>query len=867
MWKQIKALLKKKSGPGHDPAGMMNIFRKKYVNFKALLESNAELLKIIAGMEEKLTGQYVFGMSYIRSEMVRVVYHAFRMVKSFEDLSGRTYPDLHGTLNGIQAAVNQELELKNVPRLPDVVLPYTRITHDMVDYVGGKNANLGEVKSRCHLPIPRGFAITTTAFDELIEYNDIMDEIRKLKMEISGEDPQSLMRVSHDIQRLIIEAEIPKAVEEAILKAYEQEISPERSVPVALRSSAIGEDSELSYAGQYQSFLNVPAGDLIGKYKAVLASLFTPRAVSYRLHMGIPFEEAAMSVACLEMIRARAGGVVYTRHPFQLTENNIIINATWGLGSYVVDGTVSPDAFEVSKTSPPALLKKTIASKSVELTTNPDGYLMETPVSGDIRQTPCLTDEQALRLAEYALKLEAHFQGPQDIEWALDGDGNLIILQSRPLMIERCGDETCAPQRFEQYPVLVEGGEAASPGVGWGPACIVRSEEDLLSFPEGGVLVAANSSPEYVIVMPLARAIVTNLGSITGHMASLAREYKIPALLNTKNATQAIQPGEIVTVDAFGSRVYAGKVEELLDVQWHRGAFMKKTPVYQVLERLAQHVVPLHLKNPRSRRFTAGNCRTIHDIVRFTHEKSYGEIFHISDFTSDHGHISVKLSAPLPIDLYVIDLGGGLAAPEKARKITVDHVVSTPFRALLEGMLHKDLKPLEPRPIDVRGFLSVVSQQMLAPPNPVVERFGDRSYAIISDKYVNFSSRVGYHYSILDTFCGQTAMKNYIHFQFKGGAADNVRRNRRARLIRNILEARDFLVEVQGDRVTARFNKQAMELVLEKLDVLGRLLIFTRQMDMLMNTERSVDDLSARFLDGCYDLEKPRACRAEPEKG
>jgi pyruvate,water dikinase len=155
----------------------------------------------------------------------------------------------------------------------------------------------------------------------------------------------------------------------------------------------------------------------------------------------------------------------------------------------------------------------------------------------------------------------------------------------------------------------------------------------------------------------------------------------------------------------------------------------------------------------------------------------------------------------------------------------------------------------------VKGFLSVMSQQMLAPPNPMVERFGDRSYAIISDKYLNFSSRVGYHYSILDSYCGLTAMKNYINFQFKGGAADDVRRNRRARLIKNILEASGFLVEVQGDRVNARFAKQEQDVIAVKLDVLGRLLIYTRQMDMLLNCETSVNMLSENFLAGRYDLD------------
>ncbi len=241
--------------------------------------------------------------------------------------------------------------------------------------------------------------------------------------------------------------------------------------------------------------------------------------------------------------------------------------------------------------------------------------------------------------------------------------------------------------------------------------------------------------------------------------------------------------------------------------------------------------------------------------MRLTHEWSYNEIFQISDFTTDHGRISVKLDAPLPIDLYVIDLGGGLNMTEKTAKIGIDQVVSAPFKALLSGMLHSDLKPFEPRPVNIKGFLSVMSQQMLSPPNPVTERFGDRSYAIVSDKYLNFSSRVGYHYSILDSYCGQTAMKNYINFQFKGGAADDVRRNRRARLIQNVLEAGGFLVEVQGDRVNARLAKQEHDITWEKLDLLGRLIIYTRQMDMLMNSEESVKTLSAHFLEGRYHLD------------
>ena len=279
--------------------------------------------------------------------------------------------------------------------------------------------------------------------------------------------------------------------------------------------------------------------------------------------------------------------------------------------------------------------------------------------------------------------------------------------------------------------------------------------------------------------------------------------------------------------------------------------------MYNLLRKRADLILPLNLVDPKSPQFTPGNCKTIHDIMRYIHEKSYGEVFQISDMASDRGSMSVRLKAPLPLDLYIIDLGNGMSEDAfQYSTVAVNQITSNPFNALLRGMLRKDLKAMEPKPIELKGLFSVMSQQMLAPPNRSSERFGDKSYAIISDKYLNFSSRVGYHYSILDTYCGQTPTKNYINFQFKGGAADDVRRNRRVRSIEKILGALGFLVESQGDRVAARFAKEQPAVIEEKLDYIGRLLLFTRQMDMLMTTEASVNHLAECFLQGNYSLEK-----------
>jgi pyruvate,water dikinase len=859
---KIKSIFQPKRKTEVSRDDVQAIFRTKYVNFKILLDSNSELLKIISEIEEKLHGETVFGMSFIRSQTLRALFHAGRMIRSFESLSGRSAAKLSTVLDKIHQDIQKEQEIQPASKIPEYILPYEQITKEMTESVGGKNANLGEVLNCVHLPIPRGFAITTTAFEGFIQSKDLIEEIRKRKMELDIVAPETIVSVSENIQELLLHADLPEDIETAILDAYHQVFDPGKTptqpVLVALRSSAIGEDSQMSFAGQYLTVLNVPENNIILEYKRIVASLFTARAISYRQHMGIPFEDAAMSVACLEMVSANVSGVMYSSHPFNFDENEIIIQAVWGLGSYVVDGIITPDSYSLSKSDPPQILKMETSCKSVKLVSGKQGYLAEESVDVNLRNQPCLTREQAVQLASCAIRLEDHFQCPQDIEWAIDTEGQIRILQTRTLRRNQVNTEG-GPVPSEPLPgfsVILEGGSVASPGVGYGPAYHVHSEADLMAFPDGGILIASYSYPQYVLVMQKAQALVTDFGSITGHMASLAREFKVPALLNTKTATTAIGQGEMITVDAYSGRVYQGKVDILLEKRVEKKWFMKDTPVHNLLRKRADLILPLNLIDPKSPLFIPDNCKTIHDIMRYVHEKSYGEVFQISDIASDRGSMSVRMKVALPLDLYVIDLGKGMSEDAfQASTVTVDQITSAPFNALLRGMLRKDLKAMEPRPIELKGLFSVMSQQMLAPPNQRYERFGDKSYAIISDKYLNFSSRVGYHYSILDTYCGQTPTKNYINFQFKGGAADDVRKNRRVRSIEIILGTLGFLVESRGDRVRARFAKEQSEVIEDKLDYLGRLLLFTRQMDMLMTTEASVNHLAECFLQENYCLE------------
>lgn len=851
------------------------VFKFKYTCFKDLLASNTQLLNIITDFEEKLRGQEVFGMSYIRSQASRAVFHTLRMVKSLDDLSGHKYPMLFGVLESINANIKEELGKRKELPPAEFVLPYSGITKEMVDWVGGKNANLGELVNKARLPVPEGFAVTTTAYEFFLQSNDLVDEINRKRMDLDPNDPQALNSVSEEIQRLIISARVPVELSEAIVAEYAKMVQNIKSrgdklegePKVALRSSAIGEDSELSYAGQYISILNVQPERIVETYKYIVASLYTPRAISYRLNKGMRDEDIAMSVACIEMVESVAAGVVYTRHPAEPLEDRILINAVWGLGPYAVDGVITPDSYTVSKNGKAEIIEAKISHKPVQLTVNPLGGLTELPVEPEKQDRPCLSEEQIRTLAGYALKLERHYQYPQDIEWALNPHGRILVLQTRPLHLEdidRSGVRAFIFPRVEGYPLLIEGGAVAFSGVGYGPAFIVRTDDDLIRFPEGAVLVARHSTPEFVVVMKKARAIVTDAGSVTGHMASLAREFGIPTILDAKQATSEIPAGAEITVDAYSGRVYLGKVPELIALQKTKESAMKDTPVYKTLRRVADWIVPLNLVNPRAANFAPEFCKTIHDVMRLVHEFSYKEMFQISDLVSDTtGGGALKLVAPIPLDLHIIDLGGGLAEVSRfSRRVTVDQITSVPFLALLTGMLREDLRYQGPRPIDLGGFFSVMREQMLAP-NNIADRFGDRSYAIISDHYLNFSSRIGYHYSVLDAYCSDSVNKNYITFSFKGGAADDVRRNRRARAIAAIFEALDFQVEVREDRVDARYYKFEISVTQEKLDLIGRLLQYTRQMDMFMRCEESVDMLAKNFLSGNYTLDEAALC--EPQ--
>ena len=847
------------SAPPSNTTEMNALFRFKYAQFKELLVANSELLSSLSDMDEKLKGEQVFGTSYINNQINKSLKFAFQMVKCLNVMSSAKHRELYTALEHINVQIQEIVNERKADQASKAVMPYKDISLLDADWVGGKNANLGEITNHLHIPVPEGFAITTKAFHTFFECNDLKEEIIKQKNLIYINEVDLLNSLSAETLALIKEKPLPSDLENEIQQACKELWGDDQKILLAMRSSAVGEDGDLSYAGQYLTLLGVTRTEISEAYKSIIASLYSARSISYRSSYGVFDEDLAMAVACLKMVDSRASGVLYTRHPYDITNEHILINAVWGLGPYAVDGVVSPDAYTVAKDEHLSLIGKNIPVKQVQLVLNKEGGVVEIPVPQAQQATACLTDKQIKDLAGYGVAMEGHYKCPQDVEWALAPDGTLMILQSRPLKIQN-------PKKFcllkaaplTDYRLIIDSSEIASQGVGTGPAFHVHSEVDLADFPQGGVLIARHSSPEYVVVMRKCSAIIVEAGSVSGHMAALAREFNVPTIICTPPIMNLMPQGMEVTVDAYTGRVYEGAVTELIAAIEKVEAHMKGTPVYEQLQRIAKHVIPLNLVNPEAPDFTPAGCKTLHDLARYCHEFSYKEMFQISDLASKFHGWSLKLDAALPMDIHLIDLGNGLKedAAGKGNTVKVEQIASTPFLALLQGMLNKEVHCLEPRPVNFSGLFSVMKEQSFSPGH-VGERFGDRSYAIIADKYLNFSSRVGYHYSVIDAYCGETINKNYITFTFKGGAADSTRKNRRVRAISLILDQEGFKVNVKGDKVDARLKKYPKSYIESRMDILGRLLIFTRQLDMLMTTENSVEWAAENFVAGNYKLSTP----------
>ncbi len=843
IWKQISGILKRPESVKEEKKSSREIFLKKYRFFQELLSKNNSVLELMADMEEKRSGEFLLDRHYIEYNVVAISDGVRKIIDNLNLISKDKYASLYERLDKTNSEIEKFLIRRREIPVSSYTTPFDEITREMTDRLGNKNANLGEVRNRLNIPTPDGFAVSTFAFKRFMEHNGFLDKVNKTLSELQVDNLEVLNNTSREIQELIIRGEIPDDLEKDILNAYSKLCEKAgQNVLVSVRSSALQEDGEFSFAGQYSTFLNIPSDSIIQRYKEVIASLFNPKAIYYCKTRGFQEYDMIMSVGILSMIDAKAAGVIYSRDPNNPKADTLIISAIRGMGKCVVEGVITPETFILSRYPAIDIIERRIPEQDGMIVCKPDGEVEKIPLPDNEKGKPCLSDEQIKTLAEFAVAIENHYKYPQDIEWAIDKNNRPYILQARTLMVFAEEMTKPIPTRIEGYNILIDKGIIACKGVGFGKAYIVRTDEDIKNFPEGAVLVGKHTSTKFVTVMNKTSAIITDIGGATVHMASLAREFNVPTIVDTEVATEIIKNGQEITVDAINCNIYEGRVTELSEFSQKRERLFKETKLFKTLDEVLKWIVPLNLVDPEDERFKPEFCETLHDITRFAHQKAMHEMFKISKELPEDIEAK-RLIAGIPLPVYIIDLGGGAqGAPEKLRP---EHITSIPFKAFLKGLASVEWPG--PRHIDVKGFLGMMAHTASIP-EAELEQMGERSYSFISSEYMNFSIRLGYHLSVIEAYTGENINDNYIRFFFKGGGADRERRLRRVRLVSEILRKLDFNVKVIEDVIDAIITKYKESHLKEKLEILGRLTVYTKQLDAIMYDDASTELYMEEFI-------------------
>ena len=458
------------------------------------------------------------------------------------------------------------------PQIPDFIKWFSELNKDSGSVAGGKGANLSEIYN-LKIAVPPGFVVTAQAYNYFIKKAGIKEQIQKLLEEIDYEDTEKLNEITKEIRESILNAKIPKEMQEEILENYSildvghlkdvrggaLDILKSSAEPifVAVRSSATAEDLPgASFAGQQDSFVNIKGQtELIKHIKKCFASLFTARATYYRNKKKFEHSKVSLAVVVQKMVDSDKSGVMFSKDPAHKNDN-IIIEAVWGLGEGIVSGKITPDTYLVSQEL--EITDKKIANKKIAITRDSGGNQEVVKLNPEKSKQQVLKNFEITKLAETAKKLEEHYQKPQDIEFAIEKD-EIFIVQTRPITTMESRTERKEGE-IKAEPILQ--GLGASPGIASGKIKIIHDLAELKKISQGDVLVTTMTNPDMVVSMQKAAAIVTDEGGLTAHAAIVSREMGIPAVVGTQEATTKLKEGEIITVDGSTGKIYKGKVAE-----------------------------------------------------------------------------------------------------------------------------------------------------------------------------------------------------------------------------------------------------------------------------------------------------------------
>jgi pyruvate,water dikinase len=581
----------------------------------------------------------------------------------------------------------------------------------------------------------------------------------------------------------------------------------------------------------------VPPEHIVEAYRRVVASKYRPRAVTYRVMCGLPDECAPMAVLVMPMVRAKAAGVLQSCDSAPgKTGQCVSVFASAGLGDALVSGTSEPRTFHLSRWLPAQILD----------------------VSGDA--DVALGQAELSELVMFGLVLQSVFGKPQEVEWALDQDGHGFVLQSRNQGITqtpKADQEIIWPDGAEILggsgaQPLAEGLNPVAPGVGCGAVFHLGAGADISRVPAGAVLAVDCLTPTLARSIDRVAAVVARSGCRASHFASVAREARVPVVSGLENIRARLPEGLLVTVDANAGRILAGCPSALLDAPAKHREEQRRC-LSERFAALARQTCHLGLTDPEGPDFRPEGCRSLHDLVRFCHEKAVAEMSGMAEQDAQEGQgerprralgKARRLRTDLPFALLLLDLGGGVTSGlGHQAELRSEDITSTPMLALWQGLACSgELWRETGFCCDWQEFDRISAgifrkeARMLA------------SFALLSADYLHLMVRFGYHFAVLDSLCGPRAEANYICFRFMGGGGLPEQRRLRASYIATVLEGNGFEVRLRGDMLNARLSRAQEADIRRSLILLGRLLVRTQRLDLRLTDAPQTLRLAKDFL-------------------
>jgi len=822
--------------------------KARYHIFRVLLANNERALEGLAEADRLLAENEPSRLPATVQDLRDTV---LELIDGLNRLTGNAHTGLYSRLAHLERALDEAVDrYSRAPRR--VWLALAEVRPDMRAQAGGKAQPLGTLL-RAGLPVPEGLCITRRACREYLRIAHLEDRLKAVLNE-AGTPGADLAALSMRARGMVI-ASAPDQKFERELRAAWEHLAGNGPLAISVRSSASSEDGgEHSFAGQYASVLGVQSPEsLVEAFKLVLASAFSARALAYRIGAGLAGESVDMAVLCQRMVDARTAGVLFSVDPMHPESGRMQLTAVPGLGTQAVSGRAPADVYRPSRSLRAEDAAETpceIAEKTVREVQAQSGGLTLKDVPEPERRLPLLSAQEIAALRGHALRIEALAGCPQDIEWAIDHAGQVWILQARPARLGRA--VPAAVPGGASGEVLLSGGVGASPGKAAGRLVVARTRQELdaaAKAPRPVVLALHQSLVDAASLVPQVAGLLVDMGNPLDHLAGLSRELGIPMITGLGAATTALPPGDWVLADADNGQVLA--VDPLVWQDAPRPPAPRKARSDDASTAVRGLVLPLNLTDAYGPTFSVMECRSLHDLVRYTHEKAVMALFETGDAIAEENFSLVRrLKDPAGLLFLIIDLGGGLV-PGRRTEIAAADILSAPLAALCRGMATPGLRWGTPPPIAglggllTRGMLDARSERPVGNPN----------YALVARDYLNLNARVDFHFALIDAVCGVNPRENAIRFRFKGGGTARIQRERRAVFVEEVLRREEFFTTRQGDMVTAVLSEGSRETLLAKLEMLGRFLGFSRLLDAVMVNDGMPGRVAEAFLSGDYALQ------------